>query len=102
MSLPRRTFIFSQRQLDTTDIADIGTALKIDKTTEFIHPTPDITVGEVLGKFENIDDIIFADQDTHSLYNLTELLDHFLDYLDKYASPEAKLSDATMAYLVFE
>ena len=105
MSLPRRTFIFSQKPLDKDDIAEIAAAINIEEATEFIHPTPNITVAEVLkdlNNFSDFDSVIFADQDTHGLYNLTELLKHFVEYLEKYTSPETKLSDATMAYLVFE
>ncbi len=102
MSLPRRTFVFSQRELDKEDIINIAAALDIEETTEFIHPSTDITVEEAKDNFDNLDDVIFADDDKHGLYVLTEFLDSYLDYLENYALPEAKLSDATMAFLQFE
>lgn len=100
--LPRRTFIFSQHPLSQEDILEIATALDITEATEFIHPEPDITVGDLDTSFEGIDDVIFADTDTHSLYNLTELLDSFKEYLEFYALKGATLSDATLDYLMVE
>ncbi len=100
--IPRRTFIFSQLPLDEEDITNIATALEITEDTEFIHPDPNITIDEIDTGFEGIDDVIFADTDTHSLYNLTELLDQFKEFLELYAAEGITLSEAALDYLMVE
>ena len=105
MSLHKRTFIFSQKPLDNEDIASIATAMNIQDITDFIHPSHNITVKETLDNFNNFDDfddVVFADQVTQGLFNLTKVLDSFLECLTDFTSPETKLSDDAMAYFMFE
>ena len=98
----RSTFIFSQKQLDKKEIATIAEALGIEEDTNFISPDPSMTVDELDIDLNDFDQVIFADYDTHSLYDITGDLENFLSFLDNYASPDETLSNAIMDYLMVE
>ncbi len=107
MSKLRRTFIFSQVKLEDEDLAKILLALGYtDRPTNFIQPTTNITAQRALKSIrediKDIDTLIFADADTHDLYDLTNLMEGFINFLENYVSPNDKLTDATLAFLEVE